>query len=216
MYFSKILACSRRIVRDVVFVIDTNSRIGSSGFKLVRELVENITINLKVNSPETAFGLITFDNFARFEFDIMNHTDLITLLPAINPGLPYYDNHVSYSYPGSAFYYRNTASALSLLLSGSVEGGFLQLRSNASKVAIIIVDHIFSEHTSLRLAANSLHKANIFDTYAVGIDFYARDNDLQTIAGDPSFVFSTRHLTSLTAQELGIKVIDKLCSGKFT
>ena len=198
-----------------MFVIDTSSRIGSSRFQLVRELVENITINLKVNSPETAFGLITFDNFARFEFDIMNYTDLITLLPAINPGLPYYRNYVSDGYRGNIFYYKNAADALSLLLSGSVEGGFLQLRSNASKVAIIIADYIFSEYRSLRLAANSLHEANIFDAYAVGIDAYARDNDLQAIAGDPSFVFSTRHLTSLTAQELGIKVIDKLCSGKF-
>ena len=202
--------CSRNFVKDVVFVIDTNSRIGSSRFQLVRELVENITINLKVNSPETAFGLITFDTSARFEFNITNHTDLSTLLPAINPGLPYYDITVRYS----SSYYTNTVSALRLLLSGSVEGGFLQLRSNASKVAIVIADHIYSDHSSLRSAANSLHKANIFDVYAVGIDLYTRQDDLQSIASDTSFVFSTRDLTNVTAQELGEKVIEKLCSGK--
>ena len=193
-------------------MIDTNSRIVSPGFQLVRELVENITINLKVNSPETAFGLITFDTSARFEFDITNHTDLSTLLPAINPGLPYYNIRVSSS--GSIFYYTNIASALNLLLSGSEEGGFLQLRSNASKVAIVIADHIYSEYLSLQSAANSLHEANIFDVYAVGIDIYARQNDLQSIASGPSFVFSTRYLTSTTAQELGEKVIEKLCSSK--
>ena len=202
-----------------MFVIDTSSGIGSYRFQLVRELVENITINLKVNSPETAFGLITFDNYARFEFDIMNHTDLITLLPAINPGIPYYDNYVSFSSSGNAF---NAAGALNLLLSGSVEGGFLQLRNNASKVAIVIANRIESDYSSLRFAVNSLHKANIFNVYVVGIDYfwYSRDNILEYIAGDPSFVFfSLRHpiirFTSLVAQKLGEEVIDKLCSGKF-
>ena len=194
--------CSTGIVRDVVFVIDTSSSIGYSGFQRVRELVENITASLAVNSPETLFGLITFDNFARFEFNISNHTDLSTLLPAINPGLPYYRG-----------YYTNTASALSLLLSGSVEGGFLQLRNETSKVAIVITDGYSSSSSLLQSAANSLHEANIFDVYAVGIgnNYYY---ELQLIASDPSFVFSTSYLSSFTASQLVDDVLEQLCSSK--
>ena len=196
------LDCPIRVGRDVVFVIDTSSSIGYSRFQLVRELTENITINLKLSSPETLFGLITYDNYARFEFNITNHTDLSTLLPAINPGLPYYRG-----------YSTNTANALRLLLSGSVDGDFLRLRNKTSKVAIVITDGYSGSSSSLQSAANSLHAANIYDVYAVGIgnnNYY----QLQLIASDPSFVFSTRFLTIHTAQQLQKDVIEQLCSSK--
>ena len=184
-----------------MFVIDTSYYYGSR-FQLIRELTENIIINLKVNSPETQFGLITFDSIARYEFNILKHTDLSTLLPAINPGLPYYS--------GSS---TNTTSALRLLLSGSVEGGFLQLRENTSKVAIVITDGSSSSPSSLQSAANSIHAANIFDVYAVGTgsNIYS---ELQLIASDPSFIFSTSSLNSSTAQQLENDVTEKLCSSK--
>ena len=196
------LDCSSGVVQDVVFVIDTSSSIGSYRFQLVRELTENITTSIAVNSPETLFGLITFDNYARFEFNITRHTDLSTLLPAINPGLPYYRG-----------YSTNTARALSLLLSESMEDGLLQLRNETSKVAIVITDGYSSSSSSLQSAANSLHAANIYDVYAVGIgnnNYY----ELQLMASDSSFVLSTYNLTTLTSQLLGEDVVDHLCSSK--
>ena len=198
-YFSD---CFEHITRDVVFVIDTSSSIGYSRFQLVREMIENITVNLKVNSPKTLFGLITFDNFARFGFSISKYTDLSTLLPAINPGLPYYRG-----------YSTNTARALSLLLSESMEDGLLQLRNETSKVAIVITDGYSSSSSSLQSAAISLHAANIYDVYAVGIgnnNYY----ELQLIASDPSFVYSTYYLYSYTAEQLVEDVVEQLCSSE--
>ena len=186
-----------------MFLIDTSSSIGSYRFQLIRELTENITINLKVNSPKTQFGLITFDDIARFEFNISNYTDLSTLLPAINPGLPYYRG-----------YSTNTASALSLLLSGSVEGGFLQLRNETSKVAIVITDGYSSSSSLLQSIANSLHAANIFDVYAIGTGSN-RYSELQLIASDPSFLFYASYLTISSTQQLKEAVTQKLCSGKW-
>ena len=213
--FIQFLDCSSGIVRDVVFVIDTSSSIGYSRFQLVRELIENITTSIAVDSPETLFGLITFDNYARFEFNITRHTDLSTLLPAINPGLQYYRG-----------YSTDIASALTLLLSGSDENGFLRLRNETSKVAIVITDNNYDYNyyyydyydyhsgtsSSLQSAANSLHAANIYDVYAVGIGnniYY----ELQLIASDPSFVFSTYYLNNFTAQQLSEDVVEHLCSG---
>ena len=196
------LGCSSSVVRDVVFMIATSSNIGESRFQVVREMIENITINLKVNSPESLIGLITFNYIARLEFNISSHTDLSTLIPAINPGLPYYAN--------SDFV--NTANALRFLLSGSVEGGFLQLRNNTSKVAVVIYDgYRSSSSSSLQSAAKSLHAANIFDVYAIGIG-NNRYSDLQLIASNPSFVFST--YLSRYAPWLENQVIKQLCSSK--
>ena len=197
-----LLDCSSGVVKDVVFVIDTSSSIGYSRFQLVRELAENITTSIRVKSPESSFGLITFDDYAQFQFNISRHTDLSTLLPAINPGIPYYSGSRT-----------NTANALSLLLSGGVEGGFLQLRNEVSNVAIVITDGYPYTFSSLELAANSLHAANIFDVYAVGIGNNSY-SALQLIASDPSFVFSTYSLNSSSAQQLVQDVIKELCSSK--
>ena len=201
MFFSD---CFRYTVTDVVFVIDTSSGIGSSRFQLVREIIENTTINLKMYSPETLFGLITFDDYARFEFNITNHTNLSTLLPAINPGIPYYGG-----------YSTNTASALSLLLSGGGEGGYLNLRNKTSNVAIIITDRISSSYSSLQSAASSLHAANILDVYAVGIGFH-NYSDLQLIATNPSYIVSTYVYDDFSAQQLVVDMEKKLCSGKMS
>ena len=181
-------------------MIDTSSSIGFSRFQLVRELTENITTSIRVNSPESLFGLITFDHTARFQFNISRHTELSTLLPAINPGIPY-----------SRTFGSNTESALYLLRSGGTQNGFLQLRNKTSNVAIVITADLSS--SSLRSAAFSLHAANIFDVYAVGIGSNSFSG-LQLIASDPSFVFSTSFLSSFTAEQLAEDVIEQLCSSK--
>ena len=167
-------------------------------------MVENITTSLKINSPESLFGLITFDRYARYRFNILTHRNLSLLLSAINPGLPIY-SYFSYT--------TNTASALRSLLSGGREGGYLRLRDNTSNVAIVITDGYSSSYTSLQLAANALHAANIYDVYAVGIG-NNRFSELQLIASDPSFIFSTYSLNSLTVQNLEEDIIEELCSSK--
>ena len=201
MYNYDFLDCSSHAVRNVVFVIDTSRSIGLIRFQLVREIVENITTSLKVDSPETLFGLITFDRYARFRFNMFTHTNLSTLLPAINPGIPYslYNSYTT-----------NTADALRFLLSGGVEGGYLRLRDKTSSVAIVITDGYSSSYSALRSTADLLHAENIYDVYAVGIGSN-RFSELQLIASDPSLVFSTASLNSFTAQQLEQNVIMKLC-----
>jgi len=184
-------------------VIDTSYSIGFSRFQLVRKLTENITTSLKINSPETSIGVITYDNFARLQFNILRHNNLTTLLPAINPGIPY--NRGFYTYTGNALNY---------LLSGARQGGFLGLRNETSNVAIVITYGYDRSFSSLRFAANSLHAANIFNVYAVGIGSNSFSK-LQLIASDPSFVFSTSFLSSSTAQQLEDDLIEELCSGKY-
>jgi len=204
LYFYHSIDCSGSTVKDVVFVVSTSRNIVFSKFKLVRELIENIIIILKVNSPESSFGLINvrFGIFAELQFGISTHAELNTLLPAINPGLPYYRGFST-----------NTADALNLLLSDARESGTLGLRRETSNIAIVITEGFSNSFSSLQSAANLLHAANIFDIYAIGIGSNSL-NEIQLIASDPSFVFFTNFLNSSTAQQLEAHVIEMLCSSK--
>jgi len=88
--------------------------------------VANITINLKLNSPESSIGVILFDYYPRIQFNLEAHTSLTTLLEAINPGLPY-----------SGGFSIDTAGALRLVLS-SAQNGLLGIRNETSNIAIVI------------------------------------------------------------------------------
>ena len=183
-------------------MIDTSSSIGFYRFQMVREFVNNMTINLKLNSPESSVGVILFDNFARIHFNLEAHTSLTTLSPAINPGLPY-----------SRGFGTDTAGALRLLLS-SAQNGLLGIRNDSSNIAIVITDGRSNNQFSTRSAAAALHAANIFDVYAIGYGS-ADINELNTIANDPNFVYFTNFFDRFDIQQLQMNVSDQLCSCKY-
>ena len=184
----------------MVFVIDTSGSIGSSRFQLIREFTANISAELIRNSPRSAVGVILFDNNARIQFTLQTYTSLNSLLSAIN-NLPYNDG------PST-----DTAEALTLLLS-TAQNGVLGLRSDSSKVAIVITDGQSSSRTATLSAAIALHVSNIFDVYAVGVDG-AYLPELEGIASSPEFVFFTSSFNSTGLQQLQDKIIPQLCDGR--
>ena len=188
-------------MKDLIFVIDTSYGIGLHQFQKIREFVSNITINTKLNSPESSVGVILFNSDARILFDLKVHTNLSTLTSAINPGLPY-DNHFG----------RNTAAALRLLLL-TAQNGSLGIRNETSNIAIVITGGRSNSRYFTQYFAAALHAANIFDVYAIGYDS-ANIYELNTIASDPSFVYFTDLSDSLDIEELRSDVIDQLCSCK--
>ena len=194
--------CTIDGVKDIIFLIDTFYTIGSYQFQMIREFVDNITINVKLNSPESSVGVILFDNFARIQFNLEAHTSLSTLSPAINPGLPYNNG-----------YGRNTAAALNLLLS-SAQNGLLGIRNETSNIAIVITGGRSNSNYSTQFAAAALHAANIFDVYAIGFN-NADINELNTIASDPNFVYYTNFYNRYDIEELLMNVTYQLCSCKY-
>ena len=168
---------------------------------MIREFVDNITINLKLNSPESSVAVILFDYTARIYFNLEAHTSLSTLSPAINPGLPYY-----YGYS------RDTAAALRLLLS-SAENGSIGIRNETSNIAIVITGGQSNSQFSTQSAAAALHAANIFDVYAIGYNG-ANVNELNTIASDPNFVYFTNFYDIYDIEELQMNITAQLCSCK--
>ena len=196
--------CSIEVVKDIVFVIDTTRSIGSFRFQRIREFVANVTTDLKLISPESRVGVILFDWFIRLQFNLQRHTSLSTLLPAIDPGLPYVNS----------IFNTNTAGALEFLLS-SAQNGILGIRNETSNIAIVITDGRSDNRFLTQSAAAALHAANIFDIYAIG--FGSADVfELRTIASDPRFVYSTDFFSEFSLQEVKMNIIDQLCSGKNT
>ena len=138
----------------------------------------------------------------RILFNLEAHTNLSTLSPAINPGLPYVFNGYS----------RDTAVALNLLLS-SAQNGSLGIRNETSHIAIVITGGRSNSNNSTQSAAAALHAANIFDVYAIGYNS-ADINELNTIASDPNFVYFTNFYNRYDVEELQMNVTDQLCSCK--
>ena len=195
--------CTIDDVKDIVFVIDASYDIGFHQFRNVMEFVDSIVINLKLNSPESLVGVILYNTFPYLLFNLEEYTNLSTLSPAINPGLPY--NYFGYS--------RDTALALYYLLQRA-RGGSLGIRNETSKIAIVITggqsDYQFF---TIQSTAAALHAANIFDVYAIGYG-NAEINELNTIASHPNFVHLTNFNKRHRIKELIRSVTTQLCSCK--
>ena len=212
---SIIQGCPRNAERDVVFVVDTSHISASefsSGIQQLRGFVENITLALKSNF-DALFGLITFNDHAQLEFNITRHTELDTLLPAINPGIPY-NPEIPYN-PNRSRATTNITSGLSLLLSGSMPGGILQLRNGTSKVAVMIIHSPhFGDNSSLLSVAHSLRAANIFDVFVYGIGDLDYDQ-LQLIATDSSYISRIDFYHSGAYHYVLGDIVDLLCSSRW-
>ena len=168
---------------------------------MIREFVDNITVSLKANSPESSVAVILYDYTARIYFNLKAHTSLSTLSPAINPGLPFRYNHG-----------RNTAAALRLLLS-SAQNGSLGIRNETSNIAIVITGGQSDDQNSTQSVAAELHEANLFDVYAIGYD-RADYEELNTIASDKHFVYFTNFYNRYDNEDLQMNITDQLCSCK--
>ena len=185
----------------MVFVIDTSGSIGFSNFQMIRNFVANITTELIQNSPQSAVGVILYNDRAWIQFNLQAYTNLSTLLSAIY--------RLPYSGGGT-----DTAEALTLLLS-SAQNGTLGLRNDSSNVAIVITDGHSNSQSATLSAANLLHASNIFDVFAVGIDG-ADQTELQGIASSPKFVFFSSSFSGTRLQELQDNILSELCSSKYS
>jgi len=72
-----------------VFVLDVSGSIGATRFQMIREFTEQISRLLDIGTQRSLVGVILFSSTASIHFPVTQHTDASTLLPALNPGLPY-------------------------------------------------------------------------------------------------------------------------------
>jgi len=185
---------------DLVFVIDSSTSIGSLRFQLIRQFTANIAGLLDIGPQESLAGVIQFSTSFRIEFNLTEHTDRISLLTALNPKLHYIGG------------YTNTAGALKLLLD-SAQDGRMGLRLNHPHIAVVVTDgksNINEDDTIPN--AQRVHASNIFQqVYAVGVGNFDAV-ELNSIASDPSLVFSTRDFDGTAIELLQQELSRRLCT----
>ena len=173
---------------DLVFVLDGSSSIGSSRFQLIREFTENVAAVLDIGLQDSLVGVIVFSSAESIHFNLQQHTSATTLLPALNPGIPY---------PGGS---TNTAAALQLLLS-SAQDGTMGIRNGRTQLAVVVTDGRSNDPVETEAAANALHAAGIYQVYAAGLGS-ANMEEVNAIASDPLLVFFSNEFDEDTVKEL--------------
>ena len=165
------------------------------GFQLIKEFVAKVTTELIRNSPRSAVGVILFEEVAHIEFNLQAHDNFTALISAIN-NLPYNGGGT------------DTAEALTLLLS-TAQDGTLGLRSDSSKVAIVITSGPSDNQSATSSATTALHASNIFEIVTVGI-VSADLTELLEIASNRQLVFNTDSFDMLKFKN---KILIRLCIG---
>ena len=182
-----------------MFVLDVSGSIGATRFQMIREFTEQISRLLDIGTQRSLVGVILFGSTASIHFPVTQHTDASTLLPALNPGLPY-------SGGGT-----DTNEALDLLRTAGQNGGALQLRPGFAHIAMVLTDGQSNNRGLTLTAASNLHASGIYDqVYAVGVSGAVAD-ELNAIASDPSFVFFTSNFDNTAITALQQSVTQELC-----
>ena len=182
---------------DLVFVLDGSGSITATRFQLIREFVESVSDTLTIGLQDSLVGVIVFSGSASIEFNLQQHTSKATLLPAINPGIPYPTGGT------------NTAAALQLLLS-SAQDGTMGVRNGRTQIAIVVTDGRSNNRRRTIAAADTLHAAGIYQVYAAGLGG-ANIDELNAIASDPSLVFFTDEFDMDTVIELTENFTQTIC-----
>jgi len=181
-------------------VLDDSGSIRRDRFQMIREFTEQISRLLDIGTQRSLVGVILFSTTASIHFPVTQHTDASTLLPALNPGLPY-------SGGGT-----NTNLALDLLRTAGLNGGALQLRPGFAHIAMVLTDGQSNNRGLTLTAASNLHASGIYDqVYAVGVSGAVAD-ELNAIASDPSFVFSIDNFDSTDFAALTQNITTQLCN----
>ena len=164
---------------------------------MIREFAESVANTLTIGPQDSLVGVIVFNSSASIHFDLQQHTSATTLLPAINPGVPY---------PGGG---TNTADALELLLS-SAQDGTMGIRNGRPQLAVVVTDGRSNNRRRTREAASILHAAGIYQVYVAGLG-NADMAEVNIIASDPSLVFFSNEFDMDSVIELMENFTQLIC-----
>ena len=186
---------------DLIFIVDTSGSINfqsDDGFQLIIQFIKDTVQLFRIGLQDSLVGVILFSNDATLHFNVQTHTEITTLLTALD-SLPYDGGNT------------NQAAALELLLS-SAQDGTMGLRPEHPHIAILITDGISTISPELTVPiAQQIHASNIFQSLLVaGITNEVDPNELVAIATDSLYVFYSATFDGLSQlpEDLSYKICD--------
>ena len=173
--------------------MDTSGSISVASFQLVREFIENITLQMNIGPSNSRVAVILFDGSARLEFNLNQYTDKSSLIESVR-SLPYSGGNT------------NIPAALNLLRT-TAQNGVLGIRNNSRQIAIFLTDGVGGDVVP---AVAALAAAGIFQVYSVGIDS-ARLDQLNLIAlNNSDYVYYHADFNENSLSVIAKRIIERL------
>ncbi|XP_073502799.1 collagen alpha-3(VI) chain isoform X6 [Phyllobates terribilis] len=175
---------------DLVFLIDGSNNVGRSGFNSIRDfLVNYVERRLEVGRSRIQVGVVQFSDDVKIEFTLDEHTNKRELINAMK----------SLQFAGGEE--SNLGAALEYVVEQLFSSAGGSRREEGVPQSLVVITG-GPANDELRDAANAL-KLNSIITFCIGVA-RADTNELQQIATDDTFVFTTSQFQALGQMETQI------------
>uniref|UniRef100_A0A8C4TMZ7 VWFA domain-containing protein n=1 Tax=Erpetoichthys calabaricus TaxID=27687 RepID=A0A8C4TMZ7_ERPCA len=167
---------------DLLFVIDGSDNIGAANFPLVRDFVLNFIDNLEVGEDMIRVAVMQYSNEPQTEFYLNTYSTKTQVLDAVK----------ELRFKGGEE--ANLGAALDAVLQTHFTEG-AGGRADEGVPQTVVVVSAGKSTDDFRLGEMALKQASIY-TFGVGAGI-TESSELEQIATDPSFVFSTPDLSAI-------------------
>ncbi|XP_069589434.1 collagen alpha-3(VI) chain isoform X6 [Ranitomeya imitator] len=175
---------------DLVFLIDGSNNVGRSGFNSIRDfLVNYVERRLEVGRSRIQVGVVQFSDDVKIEFTLDEHTSKRELISAMK----------SLQFAGGEE--SNLGAAVEYVVEQLFSSAGGSRREEGVPQSLVVITG-GPANDELRDAANAL-KLNSIITFCIGVA-RADTNELQQIATDDSFVFTTSQFQAIGQMEAQI------------
>ncbi|XP_044160804.1 collagen alpha-3(VI) chain isoform X6 [Bufo gargarizans] len=172
---------------DLVFLIDGSNNVGRTGFNSIRDfLVNYVEKRLEVGRSRMQVGVVQFSDDVKIEFTLDEHTTKSNLINAMK--------NLKFSGGEEA----NMGAAVEYVVEQLFSAAGGSRRDQGVPQSLVVITGSPSSD-DLREAANAL-KLNSVITFGIGVA-RADNSDLQQIATDGSFVFTTPQFQAISQLE---------------
>ena len=184
----------------MVLVLDDSKSIKRKNWPLIIDFAASVATFLDIGLNNSLIGVILFGGDAIIHFNARQYLDQASLVEAIN--------NIEYRQSIGT----STWVALDLLHESSQPNGAMMLREDFPDVAIVVTDGRSHNSTTTKIAAQELHDSKTFDqVYAVGIGRKIDEDELRSIASDPSLAYFLKEFEESLFNELRHNLSQQFC-----
>ena len=169
-----VMKCKRKLVADIVFVLDSSASIHKEQFQQQLQFVEDVVDQFPISTNEIRVGLLTYSYHVYPAFNLSTFNSITSLKRGIQRA----------KYAGQGTFTAQAIAYTREIMFSNKSGG----RQNVPEIMIIITDGI-SENQTATISEAKTAKLKGIKIIVVGIGNGVDKTELQTISSDPSSKF---------------------------